>query len=487
MLIHRALRVLALAAAVAVTAAALRAEPATAGGAQDERSAAQRLPGAASVVNVVTRDTSGNTLRSGPGVFIDIGHLLVARALLADRAYSAVALYGGREQRVTAVLADDPASGLVLVAVDLPDGAPPAIGRRMSARRDERYRALGVDGTATPVEVLAAREVPGIGAVCALSIDGPQPESGTPVVDDRGQLVGIFMERAAGDTRLAFLLPTARALRMPRIEAATVAEWLRQPRPGRPDEAEAAYLHGAGALLQDRPDDAAKWFTESTRAGASDAEVHSALAASHLAAGRTEAAIASYRAAIQANPGDPRLHHDLGLALGDAGRWEEAARAFGEVVRLRPGDANAHFNAGSAYGHLGRLDDEYAAYQAALNEHPAHVKALRNLGIVCIALKRYAEAVSVSARAVRLLPSDAQLRAQLGVAYFDMGNHAAAIEELQKAIELEPGFVKAHYGLALVYSAAGRHEAALQECETLKRLDPARGAEVMKLVARPAR
>lgn len=440
---------------------------------------------AASVVTVQTRDASGNPLRTGTGFFIDIGRLVVPRALLLDRAYSAGIVQGGAEQRVTAVLADDEKAGLVLVAVNLPDGAPPAIRSRSarSALRTGRYEALSADGTVTAVEIGDERDVPGFGSACALRGAGPAPASGSPLVDERGELAGVVVDRTAAGTHLAYVLPAARVLRLTPVGALTVAEWLRRPQRARGENAEAAFLAGLQAVLEGRPEEAARWLRESAAADGGDADTHAALAASELAAGRRDAALAAYQAAIAAAPGNPRFHHDLGLALCDAARWEEAAAQFSEVIRLRPNDADAHFNLGSAYGQMGRLEDEYAAYQAALQENSAHVKAMRNLGIVCIALKRYSEAVAVSARALRLLPQDAQLHAQLGVAHFDLGNYPTAIAELKKAIALEPDFVKARYGLALVYAANGQRSEALAECETLKRLDPARGAEVLQLVA----
>ena len=63
-----------------------------------------------------------------------------------------------------------------------------------------------------------------------------------------------------------------------------------------------------------------------------------------------------------------------------------------------------------------------------------------------------------------------------------MKDYRAAIEELSQAVALEPDFVQGHYGLAVAYAASGQRDAALKTCERLKALDPARGAEVARLV-----
>lgn len=439
---------------------------------------------AASIATVVTRDASGNRLAKGIGVFIDIGRLVLPRALLLDRAHSAGVIVGGQEQRVTAIVADDVRAGLTVVAVNLPDGAPPPIKALWSrtALAAGTYHAVDADGRGRATPIAAEREVVGFGPVCAVAPAPSLPASGTPLVDDDGEMVGVLVQRTAGDQRLAVVVPASRVLELPAVGAVTLGEWAGRADSTRPVETESAFLRGVGASLEGRPDEAARSFREAAAANAGDADAHAALASSELAAGNRDGAFESYRAAIAADPDNPRWHHDLGVAFSDAGRWEDAAGEFAHVVRLRPRDAEARFNLGTAYGQLGRHQDEYGAYQAALQENSAHVKALRNMGIVCIAMKHYAEAVAVSARALRLLPSDAPLHAQLGVAYYDLGNYPSAIEELKKAAELEPGFAKAQYGLGVVYAASGQKEAALQVCERLQALDPARAAELRKFV-----
>jgi Flp pilus assembly protein TadD len=454
-------------------------------------SAAQERPAllelarsAASVVQVVVRDDAGASAESGVGVFTDIGRLVVPRTLLLQGGGEAAIVFGGHDHRITAVLADDPRSGLALVAVDLPDGAPSAIRSRTerAVLPAGSYRALADDGTAVRVEVGAEQDLAGVGAVSRVTSTGPMPASGSPVVDSRGEMVGILLERSAIDAKLTVLVPSLRVLTLPAIPPSSLAVWQRGAQGARPADAEAAFLRGLDASLGGRPAEAADGFREAAARHAADADAHAALAASELAAGHRDAAFAAYRRAIEAAPNDPRFHHDLGVALSDADRWEDAAREFADVARLRPADPEAHFNAGTAYGHLGRLDEEYRAYQAALEQNPAHVNALRNLGIACIALKRYAEAVTATARALRFRPSDARLHAQLGVAYFDMKDYPAAIVELTRATTIEPDFVQAHYGLAVAYAASGQHDAAQRACDKLKSLDPARGAEVARLL-----
>jgi tetratricopeptide (TPR) repeat protein len=436
-----------------------------------------------SVAAVVTRDGSGNRVAAGAGVFVGTGRLVVPRALLLDKAYSAAVAVGGRENRVTAVLADDAGTGLALIAVDLPDGAPDGLkpASRRSALAAGRYDVVAPAGAATHAQLTAEQDVPGIGALAAATLEAPAV-SGSAVVDAAGDLVGILVDRTAGDTPLIAVVPATRLASMPPIEPVPLGVWRQRAAPAGPIDTDATFLRGVDAALRGHASEAVASFRDAANRPGADGAASAALAASELSEGRHDAALDAFRTAVKATPGNPRYHHELAVVLFDRGLFQEAASEFAEVARLRPGDAEAQFNLGTAYGKLERYEDEYNAYQAALRENSAHVNALRNLGIACIALKKYAEAVAVSSRAVRFLPFDAPLRAQLGVAYFDMGDYRSAVEELKKAVTLDPGFIRGHYGLAVAYAATGQRGEALRECETLKGLDPQRGAELLKLV-----
>jgi tetratricopeptide (TPR) repeat protein len=476
------------ASAAVLTAVLVGLSPTAHAGAQEVAGAAraQESAGTAraarSVAAVVTRDTNGNRLSTGAGVFVGIGRLAVPRALLLSGASVAV-IVRGRENRVTAVLADDAASGLALVAVDLPEGAPDALTPPPTRTpvAGGRYRAVLPDGAAVTIELQGEQDVPGLGALAAATLAGAAP-NGSAVVGERGDLVGMLIERVAGDARLLAVVPVGRLAVMPAVGPLPVGAWRQRVAAG-PAEGDAAYLRGVDAALRGRTDEASANLRQAASQPGGGAAASAALGSAEANAGHQDAALVAFRAAVKGAPENARYHHELAVVLFDRGLFADAAVEFGEVARLRPGDAEAQFNLGTAYGKLERYEDEYTAYQAALRENSAHVNALRNLGIACIALKRYAEAVAVSARAVRFLPFDAALRAQLGVAYYDMGNYPSAIEELKRAVTLDPGFVRGHYGLAVAYAAGGQHAEALQECEALKALDPARGAELQKLVA----
>ncbi|HEY3380524.1 MAG TPA: tetratricopeptide repeat protein [Vicinamibacterales bacterium] len=436
-----------------------------------------------SVVRVFALDGVGNRVASGIGVFTDIGRLLVPARLLRGARQASV-LYAGREQRVTAVLAEDPRAGLILVAVDLPDGAPPALSPRATrnGRADGRLAALDLEAPPREVVVQAVVDLPGIGPVHRVtgSLDGAA--GGSPVVDTEGRLVGVLATREVEHDAFCFLVASERLARMSSVGPLTLPEWSGASIRTDPTEHQRLFQQGLRAALEGRHQDARDVFIRAVALDPVDGDAWAALAACHREDGHRELALAAWRKASEAQPHNARFHHELAVELVDAARLADAALEFREVVRTRPGDAESQFNLGNVYGRLGRYEDEYAAYQATLRLNQAHVGALKNLGIACVALGRYDEAVDAFARAERLVPTDPDVPASLGVAYFDLKDYTSAVAALKRALALAPNLVKAHFGLGVAYAASGERDLARAECGRLKLIDAPKGDRLCRIV-----
>lgn len=449
--------------------------------ADDQAPGIERARGA--VVTVVARDGAGAQLAAGSGFFIDIGRIVVSRRLLGGARQAGV-LYAGQERRMTAVLAEDRRAGFVLLAVDLPDGAPPSLRAAALRAATDTLNVTVLDHAEAPQEarIRAALEVPGLGLVYPAADETGIASNGSAVVDARGELIGAVVAHEVEGRRFAFIVPASRLLSMEPIGPLPFLEWSLRLTVARAPEADRAFLEGARSALGQRYEEAGAAFAKAATSNPADADAWAASAACHREMKRTDAAVVAWRRAVAAQPSNARYHHELAIDLSDAGRWEDAALEFAEVVRLRPSDAAARFNLGTTYGELRRYDDEYAAYQATLALDPANVGALKNLGLTCLVLRRYDEAITSFTRAQRLAPADPEVHTGLGVSYFDLKKYQEAIVALKRALQLAPNFAKAHFGLGTVYAASGDHAAARAECQTLRTLDPRKGDQLCRIV-----
>jgi tetratricopeptide (TPR) repeat protein len=438
--------------------------------------------GTAAVYTVIARNASGVTLATGSGFFIDTGRIVVPETVVAG-ASSVAVVWGGAERRATAVLAEDRRALLVLLAVDLPDGAPPSL-------RAAVPRGAAGDGTrvVTPasspraVRLSVARDVPGIGLVQPL--DGPSDvATGAAVVDGQGGLLGAVIARDTDSgEHLAFVVPASRVFAMPPVGPLPLAEWSRLSRGLGSAPADSDMVRGSAAALGGRLDEAASAFEAAAGHDADNPEPWLALADCRRKQQRLDDSIAVWRRAIGAQPGNARFHHELGVDLSDAGQHDAAAAAFAEVVRLRPADPEARFNLGAAYGAAGRHEDEARAYSAALAIDPKHLRALKNLGLTYLQLQHFDEAIETFARAERLAPADPEIETGLGVSYFRARNVEAAITALRRALQVMPTFAKAHFSLGAIYVATGDRAAARAECLALRALDKVKGEQLCTMV-----
>jgi Flp pilus assembly protein TadD len=434
------------------------------------------------VVAVVVHDGAGAAVARGSGVFLDIGKLAVPRPLLAMGTDLGVVV-GGHECRTTAVLAEDREAGVALVAVDLPDGAPPAVAIELRPSATSTVvQALGAGGGAREVPLGVPSVVPGLGAVSTLP-DGRGVEVGSAVVNSRGELVGMVaaLDAEPGATA-AFVVPSARLLAMSRVGPVPLLEWALRARAERTLAGARSYARGATAALSGRVDEAAAAFDEAATASPADTEAWCALAACRRAQHDADGSIAAWTRAAAAQPANAKFRHELAVDLSDSGRHDQAVAAFTEVVKLRPADPAAQFNLGVALAQVGRYEEEYQAYQAALALDPSHVGALRNLGVSCLTLKRNDEAVSTFARASRLAPADPEVETGLGLSFLSLRRYREAIDALRHALQLAPGFVKARFSLGIAYFSSGDKTSARSECQALRAVDRQKGEQLCRIV-----
>ncbi|MBY0527728.1 MAG: serine protease [Gemmataceae bacterium] len=207
------------------------------------------------------------------------------------------------------------------------------------------------DGTVSAVSATQMRYENGqkVGArVIELKADGHMGAgaSGGPVVDNRGDLIGVM---AAGANRGASLYC---------IDIAEVRHFL----------GEAHRKRGTAALQK--------------------ADYHQAVACCNKALG--------------ANPDDPLNYNERGAALSFLDRLDEAIADYTMALRLDPKLARAFRNRGSAYFYKDKLEQCIADCTEAIALDPKYVLAYQTRGKAYTKLNRYQEAQADTAKAAEL-------------------------------------------------------------------------------------
>jgi tetratricopeptide (TPR) repeat protein len=465
-----------------------------------ERGAEERLRALAertraAVVSICPLGPDYEALPEGSGFFVGDGRVVTARHVLRGARHARVMRVGGEVHEVLGVLCEDRDSGLILLAVDIPDGAAPSlrvapappsegervavVGGKMSRERD------GVEGAVTSV-----RDTPFLGKLIRTTVPVTDGGSGSPLLAMDGEVVGIAVARSLDDGILTYAVPPERARTLGAQEFTRLADRA-APDARDPDRLLPGILclldrdwEGAMRRFRDMaeadPKDAVAWTAlaeclvqqgrgqeaaDAARRAASlspeDPRAWSALGVAASLVGRHADAVDACRQGVRLDPSDARSHNRLGVALYNLGRYPEAVEAFHEALRLNPGDAQEHKNLGVAYFGMGRFQDAVEAYQEAVRLNPQFSRAYKNLGIAYFRLGQYEKAADATKEAIRLQPDFARAHNNLGAAYQTLGRVKDAVDAYRQAVRLKPSFAQAWSNLAAAMLKLGKPDDAL--------------------------
>jgi len=239
---------------------------------------------------------------------------------------------------------------------------------------------------------------------------------------------------------------------------------------------------GEVALVEEKPDEAARVLAQAVQL---DPENHDALALLARARGQlgdTEAALALMREALEGERVDPALYNVQGELLMDLGRPTEAARAFQAALDAEPSMVDARVNLGDAFFASESWTNARQAYTEALSNLPGspliklsetRADVWRNIGLALSADGAYTEAVKAFNEALALRPSYLAAQVSLGSAYAAQNDFGAAERAFRTALQLaevEENAVRAdvHAQLSNMYERMGRlHDAYYQASQAL--------------------
>jgi tetratricopeptide (TPR) repeat protein len=437
------------------------------------------------VFEVRVYDRMGGPAISANGFFVRLGRFVTDRRLLLNATRADVRV-SGRDYPVTAVVAEDARAHLVVLAVDLPDGAPaPCRLAATAARPGDEVSLVAREGATAPARGRVERyvELAGLGAVIRTTIAGVAPP-GTPLVNARGEVVGIASGVAMDGEADGVYVPAARLDAIGRILPSSLTDWSRSTSEQAADGDAGPYRDAVRLQLGDRFAEAAAAFRVLIGRHPLDADLHVALGVCLEQLGDATAALAAYQRARDTAPDRARTWYRLGVTASDLGDWPLAIDAFTHVGQLAPADAHTQYNLGVALGNAGRYDEEVAAYLRAIRLDPEQPAAYNNLGVAYITLKRYADAAVALERAVKLEPGNADALANRGIALANDGHLAEAVVALRAAIARRPDSIKAHYALGVVLVAAGDEAGARAEQGALRSLDAGRAQALETELAR---
>ncbi len=441
-----------------------------------------------SIVVILTYDKGGRTLGQGSGFFINkTGDVITSDHVLRGADRAEVKTTDGKVYAGVKVVAEDREGDLIRVSIDLGgDTVQPLPVSPSLPEVGERVVVIGtpfgLEKTVSDGIVSAIREIPQFGKIIQVTAPISPGSSGSPVLNMKGEVLGIATFFIVAGQNLNFAIPSERIARLTPGEAQLLSEreegriedWLAS--------AEGLYAVGLRYLWAEEYEKALPPFLEVIKKDPRHAAAYFQIGYCLGKLGRYREAVEPYKEAIRIKPDDSDTYNNLCVAYGILGNYNEAMASCKKATELRPDFTEAYNNLAWIYHKLGRFQEGIGASKEAIRIKPDFALAHYNLGNNYAGLGQYREAAESYKEAIRIKFDYAEAHLNLGAAYNRMGRYEEAIESYRQAIRLKPTFAEAHLNLGMTYLRTGDRGSALEEYKILKELDQEMANRLFNLI-----
>ena len=430
------------------------------------------------VVTVVVYDINQEVASIGSGFFIDShGHLITNYHVLDGRYTARVKTADGSTYPVKTILAESKETDLIKVRVDIPrkkfkwvqtSDSLPTVAEKILVVGSP----MGLEQTVSEGIVSSIREIPSVGEFFQMSAPISPGSSGSPVINLKGQVVGVatFQMVRGQNLNFAVSIKSLRKLK-PVRDGMSIPQWTFNNSLHQPRLAEKLCRQGYSFSINGEDRKALEFFKLAIEKDPKNARAWNGLGYCHVGLNNPEAAISAYQNAIKSNPEDESLYFTLGNYYVKLGHHREAINSYLQVVRMKPDFEEAFFKLGIAYSQLGQLDEGKDAFEKVIRLNPDAAPAHFNVGIAYAHLGRYEDALNANMEVLRIDPEFAPAHNNIGRLYNMLGNTDREIEAYKMAIRIDPDYASAHYNLGVALLHTGEKAAALDEYKILKNLD----------------
>lgn len=338
------------------------------------------------VVTVIVYDAKGKVTGLGSGFFIDPeGRFLTNYHVLKDMARAEVKTCQGRRLPVIGMVAQDQNGDLAIAATNLRGERVPFLTfSRTTPEVGERVAVvgspLGLEQTLSEGVVSAVRQVSELGKILQITAPISSGSSGSPVVNMKGEVVGVATFQIVKGQNLNFAVASSRALAL-KQRAAELPALAATPPPVRGQNparspAREAVDRGQAYFATGQYEQAVAAFQESIRLQPGYSGTWCLLGRAYQELRRDQEAVAAFKEALRLKPDLAPAWLGLGISYGDLGRFGEAAAAFQESVRLEPDHAGSHFALGAVLAILGNRSAALEEYKILQRLDPEAAEAL---------------------------------------------------------------------------------------------------------------
>lgn len=424
-----------------------------------------------SAVAIETFDQKGATISRGSGFFIANDRIVTNRHVIEKSSRVEIQLVDGKKIQAKGVLAIDGEGDLALLQVDAQAAAQSLPLVQAAPQEGESIvvvgNPFGLEGSVSNGIVSAVREIPGYGKIIQITAPISPGSSGSPVVNMRGQVIGVATLQAAEGQSLNFAVPSVRITQLKIGELQTFAQLNSESQKNKRAAAQALYAQGLGILSRDDYQRAAAYFEKAVEIDPNYAESWYQAGFCYGMLGRHADALRASKQAARLRPEWAETFVNIGASSYALGQYKEAAEAYRQATKLDAENADAQYALGLSLNKLNRADEEILAYKRAVVLRPDHANALEQLGAAYFKQKRYQIAAETFEQLKNYKP-DAKTYNFLGESLYELGKTQESIEAFNTAVGYNPDFERARFNLGKAYVKAGDVNSANLQYEILR-------------------
>ncbi|MBA7579907.1 tetratricopeptide repeat protein [Candidatus Atribacteria bacterium 1244-E10-H5-B2] len=360
-----------------------------------------------STVIIFTYNDKGEFLKLGSGFFISQnGNIITNYHVLKGASSAEVKTSGGKTYPITYIVAEDEQSDIIRLSVNIPSkyvhplslsATVPEVGERILVYGSP----LGLEKTVSDGIISAIREVPGYGKLIQITAPISPGSSGSPVLDMKGEVIGIATFQIVEGQSLNFAIPSERIAKLNLIEEErtfTTEELFRQEEKSKKDS-DYAYeaVNKALYFIDKREYEKALPYLEiaiKTDISSLKAWAYFKIGFCYEILGVYTKAIEAYKQAIRINPDYVDAYNNLGNSFDELGYYTKAIEAYKQAIHINPNCISPHYNLGIIYGELGYYTKAIEANKQAIRIDPEHVNAHYNLGIIYLMIRDKSSALN---------------------------------------------------------------------------------------------
>lgn len=292
-------------------------------------------------------------------------------------------------------------------------------------------------------------------------------DSGGPVVNDKGELVGVVSSSTQrhGNQPVQLISLT--------IDVSEVKAFLAQTlRLLDPTTADAFILRGERLFERGLYAEAVADFTAALKLDGKNALAYRKRAWAFVCKGDQDTALADCTAAIRLDPEDAWAYHYRGLAHERKKQLDEALADYTRAIQLDARLSHAYNNRGIVY--FLRKDFQRAAadFTRAIESDPNNAIAWANRGDTYFDLKEYDRTIADCTKALHLNPFLTYAWSARGFALREKGLKDEHVANFQAALEYDPRNAALHVSLGNAQTFKGNWKTAVDCYSKALQLDP---------------